>query len=704
MLEAKLLDIFKTNKDVNTIIKFGSSALRNNNDFPSDIDLMVEVNPKGKNNIIGILKKTFVNWGFLEYEDRIVLFSGSFETHVDIHLVEDILKHKYLLKETLRKIHPKKMILYDRIGITLQKLEKVKQESITSKYHYHKHRAIESFLLALKNLRKFDYYSAEFHLFLLHKHLLTLTQPSMERDYLPAMAYERIQIEEMKPLLKKFSCKIERGNEKKKLKESLILLEKALDTKEFQTQFNHLQIMFKDFEEKWFENQLLNQYEISQNKQKILILGMGYMGLISGLGLAITGHSITFADIDKEKVERFNSYKIPFYEKHMEKVIEFLKNVNNYPKAKTLHQIEKSELERIIICVGTPTNEKGKPDLSQLMNALKITAKLIRNNRHYTLVIIRSTVPPTTCRNVVIPFLEEYSTKEYGNSFGVAMIPEFLKEGNGFEDFLFPDRVIIGTDDKISEKHAKEIFRNLQTTIQEVTLTDAEIIKYSSNAFLATKISFINEIANLVEKIPYAMDFENVREGIVADKRINPYFFRPGIGFGGSCFKKDIETIIDVFKENDLKTNLLPAVLETNAEQHLWPVQKLQEIFGDLNGKTFAILGLTFKPNTDDVRNAPSITISKRLIELGCKVKGYDPKGNENAKQIYPNEMKICGSVKEATELADAIIIATEWEEFRNLQSKEISPSSRKIIIDGRRILKRDFFKDWKFFVIGGNS
>ena len=406
---------------------------------------------------------------------------------------------------------------------------------------------------------------------------------------------------------------------------------------------------------------------------KISIIGTGYVGLVSASCFAKLGHQVICVDIDKEKVDKINKSISPIYEEGLDKLLtthkDKIKATDDYSYA-----IKQSDVT--FICVGTPSKKDGSIDLSFVKESAKEIGKQLKQKDRWHLVVMKSTVVPGTTNDFVLPLLEEFSLKKAGEGFGLAMNPEFLKEGLAIKDFLEPDRIIIGTYDKKSGYMLKKLYANISCPKIETSLSAAEMIKYASNAFLATKISFINEIGNMCKKL--GIDTYDVAEGIGLDKRIGRAFLDSGIGWGGSCFPKDVDALIAWAKENNEKTRIIESTREINEQQPLKLVTILKKYIPKLNGKTIGILGLAFKPNTDDVRESRVIPIIDQLLKEGATIKAYDPKAMENFKKLYPN-INYCSSASEALN-SDAVLIITKWEEFTELDFKE------KIVIDGRKL------------------
>lgn len=415
----------------------------------------------------------------------------------------------------------------------------------------------------------------------------------------------------------------------------------------------------------------------------ISIIGAGYVGLIQGAGLAKLGNKVLLVDVDQNKVDKINSKDPPIYEKGLKELLQEV-----VPKSLTATtDLKKTILNTKItfICVGTPSKKEGSIILSQLEAVSAEIGKILERKKEKHLIVIKSTVVPETCEKTVIPLLEKYSGKKFKVDFGVAMNPEFLKEGSALDDFFAPDRIVIGSSDRKSVETLKQLYKNFKCPILETSFREAEMIKYASNAFLATKISFINEIGNVCKKI--GIDTNVVAKGIGFDKRINPYFLRSGIGFGGSCFPKDVVALIYKATEHGYHPRLLRAVLDVNKEQPL----KLLEIIEkhNIKNKKIAILGLTFKAETDDIRESPAISIIKELLIEEPKLYLYDPMAMENVRRIFPH-LNYAKTAQEAVDKSDIVLILTEWPEFKNIDY------GNKPVIDGKNVFNEKKPKNYE--------
>lgn len=439
----------------------------------------------------------------------------------------------------------------------------------------------------------------------------------------------------------------------------------------------------------------------TSKKFKIGIIGLGYVGFISGVGFALKGFDVKCVEINKETIELANNGKVPFYEPKLEENLQTVLKNKKFEASDDYSLLLNTDMS--FICVGTPSHISGEIDLTYIKNSAKELGGIIKQMEHFHIVIIKSTVVPGTTENVILPILEKTAGKKCGIDFSIAMNPEFLKEGNAMDDFLNPDRTVVGAYDVKTADKIKQLYDEFKGTFMIVrNPRTAEMIKYANNSFLATKISFINEIANICRLIG-GIEVNEVAKGIGLDYRISENFLRAGCGFGGSCFPKDVKAIISHAKKYDYDPKLLESVIDVNTNQAMIMVKILQDAIGDLNDRMIAILGLSFKPNTSDMREAPSIRIIKRLKEEGVKIQVYDPVAIEEAKKIINNDIEYCESVKECIKNADACLLVTEWEEFKKLSPEFfIENMKTPIIIDGRKIYDFDLFTSkLKYYTIG---
>lgn len=413
---------------------------------------------------------------------------------------------------------------------------------------------------------------------------------------------------------------------------------------------------------------------------KVSIIGTGYVGITVAC-LADFGHEVVLIDTIKEKVDSVNKGVSPIYEPGLDDVLK--RNISAGRLSATTNYDEVADSDVVFICVGTPSNKDGSINLSYIEECSKQIAGQIKNSDKYKVIVVKSTVVPGTTKNLVLPILEKYSGKKAGKDFGVGMNPEFLREGSGVSDFVNPDKIVLGGIDGKSISVLRNLYDGFGKNIArlETDPTTAEMIKYAQNSALAVKISFINEIANICEK--FSIDVRDVAKGIGLDTRIGPKFLNAGIGFGGSCFPKDVSALISAAESAGLDPIILRSAMEINERQPLRLVELAQNTIGDLKGKTISVLGLAFKSDTDDMRESRAIPIINKLLEHGANVKAYDPQAIANAKKIFGNKISYSSSVKECLQNADICMVVTEWDEFKNLDLSLLKCP----VIDGRRIL-----------------
>ena len=410
---------------------------------------------------------------------------------------------------------------------------------------------------------------------------------------------------------------------------------------------------------------------------KITVAGAGYVGLVTAACFAELGNDVICMDIDEDKIKKLNKDIIPIYEPGLQEIL-----VNNRKKSRlrftTNLKDSIKESEIIFICVGTPPKENGEADLSHVENVARTIADAMES---YKLIVEKSTVPVET-GDKVAKSIRMYN--RHNADFDVVSNPEFLREGSAVNDFMNPDRIIVGCESKRAKQMMKKLYAPLKCPIIFTDIKSAEIIKHASNSFLAAKISFINAIANICELS--GADVEKVAQGMGLDKRIGKQFLNAGIGYGGFCFPKDAEAFIRISEKLGYDFRLLKEVQEINDSQRNNFVKKIEKSLWVVNGKTIGVLGLAFKPNTDDMRFAPSIDIIRELRKQGAKIKAYDPKAMEKAKDIL-KDISYCNDPYDAAKDADALVIITEWYEFKELDLKKIKSLMRHhLIIDGRNM------------------
>ena len=412
----------------------------------------------------------------------------------------------------------------------------------------------------------------------------------------------------------------------------------------------------------------------------IAVIGTGYVGLVTGAGLADFGNDVVCVDVDVRKIDALRAGKIPIYEPGLDTLVN--KNVSEGRLRFTTELAEAIRSARaIFIAVGTPPKPDGSADLRYVEDVAHSIAKEMNGPK---LIITKSTVPIGTGRMI------ERIIDSYGNGHKASIVsnPEFLREGSAIEDFMKPDRVVIGASDAESAEMMKEIYaplHSLEIPFVVTNVESSELIKYAANGFLATKITFINEIAVVCERV--GANVHDVAIGMGLDTRIGPKFLQAGPGFGGSCFPKDTSSMADIARKNGYEFQIMEAVLRVNDAVKLRMIDKIVEALGgDVGGKTIGILGLAFKPETDDMRDSPTIPIIKGLQERGAKVKAYDPQAMENCKSIF-TDIDYCADAYKTAEGADALVLATEWNEFRALNFERVKKALRRpVLIDLRNV------------------
>lgn len=411
---------------------------------------------------------------------------------------------------------------------------------------------------------------------------------------------------------------------------------------------------------------------------KIVVVGTGYVGLVTGACLADIGHQVTCVDIDQQKVDLLKAGTMPFYEPGLEAVVK-----NNVALGRLVFTVDLAQAlktaEVIFIAVGTPSLPDGRANLQYVYT---VADSIGEHLDHYAVVVDKSTVPVGTAGEV-----EARIKAKYTGDFAVVSCPEFLREGYAVEDFMHPDRIVIGAKDAKAFDVMDEVFKPIKGEKLNTSVASAELIKYASNAFLATKISFINEIAHVCELS--GADVDEVAYGIGLDSRIGPKFLQAGIGWGGSCFPKDVTALHQTAGSHGYEFKLLKSVIEVNQHQRVHFMDKIKKHFnGDLTGKRFAVLGLAFKNNTDDIRESAALDIIRLLWEAGAEVVSFDYKAADNARKALGEQLMVANSPEEAMSGADAVVITTEWKQFKDLpwaqlKDKLVAP----VIFDGRNLL-----------------
>jgi UDPglucose 6-dehydrogenase len=420
----------------------------------------------------------------------------------------------------------------------------------------------------------------------------------------------------------------------------------------------------------------------------ISIIGTGYVGLVTGTCFAEMGNQVVCVDINEKKINDLKNGIIPIYEPGLEELVQ-----NNYQKGSLKFILDIKEAlsltDIVFIAVGTPMGEDGSADLQYV---LSVAREIGENMDHSMIVVDKSTVPVGTADKVRKTIHDALDKRKIKIGFDVVSNPEFLKEGDAVNDFMKPDRVVIGVENKNSEKTMRALYAPFVRKFDRIICMDirsAELTKYAANCMLATKISFINEIANICERL--GADVNQVRLGIGSDERIGYHFIYPGVGYGGSCFPKDVSALIRTAEDHDYEPRILKSVEAVNKDQKSLIVNKIVHKYGeDLNGMIFAVWGLAFKPNTDDMREAPSIVIINALVKRGAKIQAYDPEATKQAKEFYLKDItniKYYDNKYDALNNADALILVTEWKEFRSPDFGEMAKQMKgNIVFDGRNV------------------
>lgn len=418
---------------------------------------------------------------------------------------------------------------------------------------------------------------------------------------------------------------------------------------------------------------------------RITVVGAGYVGLVTAVCFADSGHNVTCLDKDEVKIGMLCQGEVPIYEPNLKELI--CQNLSNNKLNFTIDTFKAiSTADVIVIAVGTPPLDSGEANLDYVYQVAKEIGQLITE---YKLVVVKSTVPVGTNDEV-----ENIIQERYSGRFDVVSIPEFLREGTALQDTLYPERVIIGVNNNRSRALLDQLFNFVKAPIVITDRRNAEMIKYASNAFLATKISFINEIANICEKV--GADVEEVAHGMGLDSRIGTSFLKAGIGYGGSCFPKDTKALIQIAGNVEYDFKLLKSVVEVNSLQRRSVVKKLMQSLGELKGKTIAVWGLSFKPGTDDVRESPAVEIVQELLVQGARLQVFDPVAMDSFRELYDHDNITWSKDKiGAVQNSDALCLLTDWDEFKNVDLKMVSKKMRiPLLIDGRNVFNKNVIKD----------
>lgn len=438
-------------------------------------------------------------------------------------------------------------------------------------------------------------------------------------------------------------------------------------------------------------------------KYSVAIVGLGFVGLSTAACLAKLRMEVLGIDADKKKVSLIAKGEAPFYEPRLDEMLKEVMKEGNFRVSSDPKSITRAPI--IFIVVGTPSKEDGSMDERYLTSAAKNVGVAIKGNKSYPLIVVKSTVVPGTLLNLIVPEIEKVSGLKYRKGFGACSNPEFLREGCAVEDTLHPDRIIIGgysRDTQVLAKFYKKAYgKNLPKTII-TNPYNAELIKYANNAFLAMKVSFINQVARMCEMLPGG-DVNVIAEGIGQDKRIGSLFLKAGLGFGGSCFPKDVRAFIQFSKRLGYRPPLAEATMRINVNQASNAVRMAKEKLGDLEGKKIALLGLAFKPDTDDMREAVSIRVVEELLKRKAKVSAHDPKALRTASLIFDKKISLEESAEACLKGADCAILVTEWKEYRTITHQDFKRLMKNpVLIDGRRLFDaKEFSKHLEFAAIG---
>lgn len=431
----------------------------------------------------------------------------------------------------------------------------------------------------------------------------------------------------------------------------------------------------------------------------IVVVGTGYVGLTSALGYVQLGHKVACVDVDAEKIAQLDLGHVPFYEAGLTEVLHAAQELGTIMFTTDLPSVI-PEAELVLFAVGTPAASTGEANLSYLEQAAKDVGRVLD---HEALLVIKSTVPVGTNRHVleiVRKTMTEGGRADLTSLIQIASLPEFLREGTALQDFMAPERIVVGADDELAFRQVETLHQGIQTKWVKTSIETAELTKYAANAMLATKISFINEIANIADRT--GANVADVAYAIGLDSRIGPQFLKAGIGYGGSCFPKDVSALRQIAGSIGYDFKLLSAVIEVNNLQREVFLKKIQQTLGVVKGRRIAVWGLAFKPGTDDVRESASIDIVRRLYALGAEIVAYDPEAQETARRVLPDQIQFSGTAIDAADGAEALVILTEWPEFKDvsfatLKTRMIDP----IIFDGRNYLRDQHLDKFGFTYVG---
>jgi UDPglucose 6-dehydrogenase len=426
--------------------------------------------------------------------------------------------------------------------------------------------------------------------------------------------------------------------------------------------------------------------------KNIAVIGVGYVGLVTGVCLSDLGNRVVCVDINEEKIQKLNQGQMPIYEPGLEDLVE--RNVRAGRLSFTTSYSEGlRDAEFVFIAVGTPEGVDGEADLRYV----RMAARSIAQEMDSPVIIVNKATVPVGTGDWVADIIRQYRNGDI--DFAVVSNPEFLREGSAISDFLAPDRVVLGSLDREAAEKVAQLYLPLRTTIMITDLRTAEMIKYASNAFLATRISFINEIANICEAL--GADVKEVATGMGYDARIGHGYLDPGVGYGGSCFPKDVKALTYMAEIKGRHPQLLRAVMDINDDQRRQVVRKLDQALDGLRDKTIGLLGLAFKPNTDDMREAPAAYIARMLTSAGARVRGFDPVAGAVAERVLPN-VELATNAYDLAEGCDALVVVTEWNEFKNLDLERVRElMTGNVLIDGRNIYEPEQMEDLGFYYRG---
>ncbi len=419
--------------------------------------------------------------------------------------------------------------------------------------------------------------------------------------------------------------------------------------------------------------------------KKICVIGVGYVGLTTGTCFSDLGNTVVGVDVNPDKIKELNEGGVPIYEPGLSEMVARNRKAGRLMFT-TSYEEGLEDADFVFICVGTPEGVDGEADLKYVRSAAETIAKTMT---HPLIIVNKSTVPVGT-GDWVANIVKENQPEPI--DFSVVSCPEFLREGSALRDFMNPDRTVLGSQNQDASEQVAQLFLTLRAPIVMTDLRTAEMIKYASNAFLATRISFINEISNICEAV--GADVTEVAQGMGYDQRIGHHFLQAGVGYGGSCFPKDVKALAHIAEDHNVTPKVLHSVVDVNNYQRQRIMEKVREELGDLNGKTVALLGLAFKENTDDLRESPAMDIAEHLLNGGASVHAFDPVAMDNAARALPT-LKMCRDAYETAKGADALVIATPWNEFKNLDMERILPTmNTPVLIDGRNLFDPEAMKD----------